>query len=180
MLSHIESRCWQWALRAAVISTLTLAGCQLCLAQATAEYGVTASSVAGKIGALAKASKWTINPPEASKPGATNAGKASSYLVVPSGPSPALVNRRALEEKAGKDAAKLLLRSEPSGGRIWVNGIFVGTTPVLLIVPPGRYHIKISDDRLDDSEQDVGLLPHETRKVVLRLAIRYPARVSIR
>lgn len=131
--------------------------------------------------AAANTSKWTTNLPKDSKAAGTSAGKASSpYLIIPSGPSPDAVNRRALEEKAGKDAAKMLLRSEPSGARVWVNGAFVGMTPILLIVPPGKYQIKVADNRLDHGEQALGLLPHETREVVLRLASHYPTQVAIR
>ena len=151
-----------------------------CWAQDTVEYGSVASSAAAKMAAVPNASKWTTDLPKTGTPAGTNAGNASSsYLIIPLGPGPDTVNRRALEEKAGKDAAKMLLRSEPSGARVWINGAFVGVTPILLIVPPGKYQIKVADVRSDHGEQTVGLLPHETREVVLHLAALYPTHVAI-
>lgn len=150
-----------------------------CWAQDTVEYGSAASSAAAKMAAV-NSPKWTANLPKDSKPTGTNAAKvSSSYLIISKGPSPDAANRRALEEKAGKDGAKMLLRSEPSGARVWINGAFVGATPILLIVPPGKYQIKVADDRSDIGEQGIGLLPRETREVVLHLAAHYPTRVAI-
>lgn len=150
-----------------------------CWAQDTVEYGSASSSAAAKM-AAANTSKLTTILSKDSKPTGASAGKPSSpYLIIPSGPSPESVNRRALEEKAGKDAAKMLLRSEPSGARVWINGAFVGMTPILLIVPPGKYQIKVADDRSDHGEQALGLLPHETHEVVLHLAAHYPTQVAI-
>lgn len=151
-----------------------------CWAQDTVEYGSAASSAAAKMAAAANGTKWTTNIPKDSNRAGTTARNASSpYLIAPLGPAADVVNRRALEEKAGGDAARMLLRSEPSGARVWVNGAFVGMTPILLIVPPGKYQIKVADDRSDHGEQTVGLLPHATREVVLRLAAHYPTRVAI-
>jgi hypothetical protein len=47
-------------------------------------------------------------------------------------------NRKALEQRAGKDAAKVLLQSIPSEARTYVDGAIVGRTPRLLILPPGK------------------------------------------
>lgn len=169
--------------------------CLLCLAvfatyqaswaQDTVEYAGSTSSAAAKTAGLTNPKvnvpKWSITLPKAGSAAASSVqGKGSTYLTIPTGPPEEVVNRRALEKKAGKDAAKVLLRSNPNGARIWLNGAFVGTTPILLVVPPGKYHIKMSDDRLDSAEQDVGLLPREIRDVVLHLAVYYPTHVSIR
>jgi PEGA domain len=155
-------------------------------AQDTVEYAGSTSSAAAKTAGLANvptanAPKWSITLPKAGSAAASSGqGKEPTYLRIPTGPPEEVVNRRALEKKAGKDAAKILLRSNPTGARIWLNGAFVGTTPILLIVPPGKYHLKISDDRLDSAEQEIGLLPREIRDVLVHLAVYYPTHVSIR
>ena|SRR5215469_4505315 len=169
----------RWAPRLFVVCASIFLAHQ-CWAQDTVEYGSAASSAATKMAAAANPSKWTTNLPKDSKPTGTSAGNgSSSYLIIPTGPSADAANRHGLEEKAGKDAAKMLLRSEPSGARVWINGAFVGMTPILLIVPPGKYQVKVADARADHGEQAVGLLPHETREIVLHLAAQYPTRVAI-
>jgi PEGA domain len=115
--------------------------------------------------------------PAPSKPAAP---KGSSHLVIPTGPPPEVVNREALERRAGRDASKLLLRSTPSPAQAWVNGAFVGDTPMLLILPPGKYQVEVRGPRLEPARQTLALLPRETREIALRMVVRYPTNVSIR
>ena len=89
-------------------------------------------------------------------------------------------NRKALEGRAGKDAAKLELQSVPSGALTYIDGTYVGHTPMTLVVPPGKYRIKMDGQREEFGERLVGVLPDETQQLTLTLALRYPARVTVR
>lgn len=170
-----------WFLQLFVLVLATFAGAASSWAQDTVEYGSAAAS-SSKVASISKVLKpATTLMPSVSKPAAAASGGATStFLTIPTGPPADVVNRAALEKKAGKDAAKMLLRSTPSGARVWVNGEFVGSTPLLLIVPPGKYRVRMADSRLDLAQQEFGVLPHETRELTLPLAVRYPASVSIR
>jgi hypothetical protein len=103
----------------------------------------------------------------------------SPHLTISLAPSPETANRQALEQRAGKDASKLLLRSAPTGARVWIDGAPVGSAPLLLIVAPGKYRVEMRGERLDHAERAVALLPRETVEVVLPLVPRYPTRVSV-
>jgi PEGA domain len=105
---------------------------------------------------------------------------ASPHLAATSGPAPEVVNRQSLEQQAGSDPGKIMLRSVPTGAQIWINDMFVGNAPMLLIVAPGKYKIDARGQRSEHMQSSVDLLPHETRKVVLALTARYPMRVSVR
>jgi len=87
--------------------------------------------------------------------------------------------RRALEAKAGKDAAKLMLRSQPDGAWVLINGKGVGKTPLSLILAPGIYKIEMLITQRESSQKQVDLLPKETREVLLTLASRYPNHVEV-
>jgi hypothetical protein len=89
-------------------------------------------------------------------------------------------NRKALEQRAGKDAAKLLLQSVPSGAMAYMDGTFVGRTPLELIVPPGKYKVEMRGKLEEFGESLVGLLPNETQKLTLELALHYPAKILAR
>jgi hypothetical protein len=89
-----------------------------------------------------------------------------------------LANRQALEQHAGKNACKLLLRSTPSTAQVFVDGAFVGNSPLELVVAPGKYQIEMRGQRLDSARRTVDLLPRETREVALPLAARYPTHVT--
>lgn len=172
-----------WIPQLSVLLFVMLACAMSSWAQDTVEYGSAAASSASKVASISKVLKPAATKlmPSASNPAPVASGNAAStYLTIPTGPPADVVNRMALEKKAGKDAAKILLRSTPSGARVWVNGEFVGSTPLLLIVPPGKYRVRMADSRLDSAQQDFGVLPHETREITLPLVMRYPASVSIR
>jgi hypothetical protein len=100
------------------------------------------------------------------------------HLAAPLGPPSDLVNRHALEQHAGKNACKLLLRSTPSTAQVFVDGAFVGISPLELVVAPGKYQIEMRGQRLDSARRVVDLLPRETREVALPLTARYPTHVT--
>jgi PEGA domain len=104
----------------------------------------------------------------------------SPHLASTSRPSPEITNRQALEQRAGQDAGKLLLRSTPNGGQVWIDGACVGNSPMLLILAPGKYQVEVRGKRLERATRTVDLLPHETREVSLTLAARYPTSVTVR
>lgn len=89
------------------------------------------------------------------------------------------LNRRAFEQRAGKDAAKLVLQSVPTEAMTYVDGTFVGRTPLLVVVPPGKYKVEMRGPRDEFGEQLVGALPNETQQLALKLALRYPAEVTV-
>jgi hypothetical protein len=106
------------------------------------------------------------------------AATKATHLTATSGPPPEDVNRKALEERAGKDAGKILVRSVPSRARIYINGAFVGYTPQLFIVPPAKYKIELRGQRDNYAEKTLGLLPNDTQEMTLNLTARYPLHVG--
>jgi hypothetical protein len=104
----------------------------------------------------------------------------SSHLVAPAGPPADEANRKALEDQAGPDAGKLMLHSVPSGAQIFINGLFVGRSPLLLVVPPGKYKLEMRGQRQDYGKRNIGLLPRETQDIIVTLGSLYPGRVSTR
>jgi hypothetical protein len=131
-----------------------------------------ASSTAG----ATTAGKKVLPAPSLPRPGTES---NSAYLAAQETPSPGETNRRAFEKRAGKDAAKLNLQSVPSEALTYIDGMFVGRTPLLLIVPPGKYKVEMRGPREGFAERLVGLLPNETQDLALTLASRYPARISV-
>jgi len=103
----------------------------------------------------------------------------SASLPAPLGPSVAEANRKALEAGAGKDAAKLLLRSVPSQAAIYIDGMLVGETPLLLIIPPGKHKVEMHGQNGESGEGLVELSPNETKQLALPLPLRYPANITV-
>jgi len=72
-----------------------------------------------------------------------------------------------------------MLRSQPDGAWVLINGKGVGKTPLLLILAPGVYRVEMHIAQREISQRQVDLLPKETREVLLTLAARYPSRVEV-
>lgn len=153
------------------VCLLALLCCTSSKAQSAAEYSGASSVAATTTASQPKPPGWSATS------SAADANK-SQHLAAPAGPAPEIVNRQALEQHAGKDACKLLLRSVPSAAQVFVDGAFVGNSPMLLVLSPGKYQIEMRGHRLESAERSVDLLPHETREVALSLTARYPTRVT--
>jgi PEGA domain len=168
-------------------SSLLLVLASSCLyAQAAAEYGGATSSIAGSISGTNIMKKLTV-------PDMTANGNKSSVIMsqpTANGANPNYIfdsmkqgsvaeNRKVLEERAGKNAGKLMLRSTPTHADVQIDGKPVGKTPILLVVPPGQYDVVMNGQRMDHAEQKVDLLPNETREFLLPLKQLYPTSVKI-
>jgi hypothetical protein len=105
-------------------------------------------------------------------------GQNSPHLVAVPGPAPEDLNRKALEQFAGKDAGKLLVRSVPNRSRIYINGAFVGYTPQLFLLAPGKYKVEMRGQRDNVVERTVGMLPNDTQEMTVNLMARYPRNVT--
>ena len=162
-----------WSRSSFVLSCLFLsATCSVARAQAVVEAaGATSVSATAAAGASQLGFSAPALPENKNK---------SPHMAVRSGPPPEVANRKALEERAGKDAGKVLLRSVPTGAQVWIDGAFVGSSPMLLILAPGKYQVELRGQRLERATRSVDLLPHETREVTLTLAVRYPTRATMR
>jgi len=118
-------------------------------------------------------------PPPAPAPKAEASVATPVSTFTPASLPADVTNRKALEQRAGKDAAKLVLQSVPSNALIYIDGMFVGRTPLLLIVPPAKYKVEMHGQRDGFGERLIGLLPKETQQLTLTLELRYPAKLSI-
>jgi hypothetical protein len=166
------------------VALLALVAARPARAQATAEAAATTASAGVTTGQV----KTKLLPPGAivtsstvlTTPQPQSGSTGSPHLIAHDGPPAEETNRKALEEQAGTDAAKLLMRSSPSGAQIFINDSFVGHTPLLMMLAPGKYKIEMRGQRDDTAQRTLGLLPHDTQEVMLKLAGLYPAQISTR
>lgn len=127
--------------------------------QAIVEYGGAVSSVGGTV---------------------SGAGtEASAHLPLRSVQDIVGANRRTLEAQAGKDAAKLMLRSVPKSAWVRIDGKPVGRTPLLLQVAPGVHKVEMEGVQRESVQKQVKLLPKERREIQLTLESRYPTHVEM-
>jgi hypothetical protein len=139
-----------------------------------------AQAVAEAAGATSVSSSVAGSVPRTNLPKVLpSAATQTSHILTSTLASPIEANRKALESKAGKDGSRLLLRSVPANAQVWVNGQPVGATPMLLIVPAGKYKIEMRGTRDENAQQELALLPKETQEIVLKLKPHYPSRYIV-
>lgn len=153
-----------------LIVLLCLVCTAIARAQSAAEYG-SLTSKAGTAAAGAKLPNPTLTLP--------TSDAHSPHLPLPSGESVGATNRRALQERAGPDAAEVSLRSVPDHAQVWIDAQFVGTTPLTLKLAPGHHRVRMSASEMDAGQQEVELLAKQTRQVVITLKSRYPQKVYL-
>jgi len=155
-----------------LLCLLIVLGSTIASARSSAENSVRSSATAAAASVQAKSdppTTPTTTPQDPAKP---------QHVAAPLGPPSEVVNRQALEQHAGKNACKLLLRSTPSAAQVFVDGAFVGNSPQELVVAPGKYQVEMRGQRMDSAQRLVDLLPRETREVALSLTVRYPTHVT--
>lgn len=177
--------------RSVGFSFLLVLAASCAFAQAAAEYGSTTSGVASSLKSFnlmnkVKFPSTTNTDSSAGSKGtvimshpSNNPGVNPNYIYDTMTKGSVAANRKALEQRAGKNAAKLMLRSTPTDAYVKINGKPVGRTPLLLIVPPGQYKVAMDGKRMEHAERKVDLMPKETREYSLKLKQVYPTQVEI-
>lgn len=173
-----------WQLTLVQLAAVVFLCASSAAAQAVVEYAGAVSGVGGgaaSLGVLSPAHPPTgsLTPSLTAPETRTEQPTLSTHLPLREVEDVIGGNRRTLEAKAGKDAAKMMLRSQPDGAWAFINGKSVGKTPLLLVLAPGVYHVEMHITQRESSQKQVDLLPKETREVLLSLAARYPHRVEV-
>jgi hypothetical protein len=145
--------------------------------QAAAE-AAGATSISGGVASAMKPVPFPKFPATGTAGSSATSTASSPHLIASSGPPPEETNRKSFESKAGKDAGRLLLRATPVEAQIWIDGKVVGKTPLLLLLPPGKYQIEMRGARGQNGKSSIDLLPRETRELAVKLDQLYPGRVT--
>jgi len=173
-MKQVRSTSIRMGLRNCTLLLMTI-GCVFLSPKAQAQAATEAA------GATSVTSYMAASPKPTAMPKGLPANKPQSPHIVASSKTAELEsNRQALEAKAGPDGARLLVRSTPSQAQVWINEKPVGMTPLLLIVPAGKYRMELRGTRQEHAQQDLAILPKETQEIFVKLEVHYPTRVVIR
>ncbi len=168
-----------WLQRASLLALLILFVADSASAQAAAGYAA-ALSIGGAAGIQAQKENKIVFPTSPqTKSQSLHLGAQTLRAQTTDKPLEA-TNRLVLEQRAGKNAGKLLLRSLPTGAQVWIDRKRIGSTPLLLILAPGKYKVKMEGSRKAFAQKEVDLQPQERQEVVLNLEQRYPSSLRLR
>lgn len=167
------------AATAMAIALLACLSAHPAAAQATIEYGNVATGAG--TGAAGLGNRVGSALSQGTKPASAAASRKRAAAVDEPEYNPADANRRALEQRAGQDAAKLSFKSVPANAVVRIDGKPVGKTPLLMSLAPGTYQIEMEGPRMESGKQQLTLGTKETREIELHLspAPRYPDHITL-
>ncbi len=156
--------------RLSLLLLFGLLGTGCALGQTIVEYGSTTSKAAGAAAGVGKV---------APKPGAPSE-PAATHMPAQTGGAKIEANLRTLRQRAGADAAKVSLRSTPDHAQVWIDGLFIGTTPLEVTLAPGSHQLEMRGAATELIRQKIELAAKQTREITLPLNSSYPSQVSVR
>lgn len=158
-----------------VVSVFILTGAIAMHGQAAAEYGMAVGNSAGITTALKPPVPNVALPETASKAGP---GAAAG---VPGGTAEtaAKTNRQFFQSHAGADAGQVAVHTVPDHTAAWIDGKFVGPTPLDLKLAPGRHQVLVRAPNMHEVVRDFDLNAKQTQSIDLPMKSSYQNQVII-
>jgi len=161
------------------IALLAVLSARPAAAQAAIEYGHIATSSSAGLSGLSNKINSTLSPDKKTVSVITPDKQLAT--VPDTATSPQDANRRALEQRAGQDAAKLTFKSVPAKAVVRIDGKPVGQTPLSMSLAPGNYSVEMEGPRMEFGKQQLNLHAKQTQEIELRLSTppRYPSHIEL-
>ncbi len=162
----------------AVIIVFTLLGAAATHGQAAVEVGTLTSTTAGAAASVKPPIPKLGLPGTSSTagPGATSTSPSVS-AVTPE--AIANTNRQFFQSHSGPDAAQISLRTVPDHANAWIDGKFVGPTPLDLKLAPGHHRVLVRATNMQESMREFDLAAKQTQPIDLTLKSGYQSEVII-
>ena len=146
--------------------------------QAAAEYGMATANSAGITTAL-KPPVPNMGLPETKSN--AGSGAASSSGGVPGGTaeSAAKTNRQFFQSHSGPDAAQIAVHTVPDHAQAWIDGKYLGPTPLDLKLAPGHHQVLVRAPNMHESVRELDLTAKQTQSIDLPMKSSYQNQVVI-
>lgn len=154
----------------AALFVLTLSGTAFMYGQSAAEYGV----ITGSLGGGAASGKPLVPFPNITTPG-NHASASTAPALGATGASAATpeeaakTNRQFFQTHSGADAAQIAVHTVPDHAQAWIDGRFVGPTPLDMKLAPGHHRLLVRAPNMQESVQDFGLAAKQAQSIDLPL-----------
>jgi hypothetical protein len=158
-----------------VLSVFISTGAVAMHGQAAAEYGMAVGNSAGITTALKPPVPNVGLPETASKAGP---GAAAG---VPGGTaeSAANTNRQFFQSHSGPDAGQVAVHTVPDHAAAWIDGKFMGPTPLDLKLAPGHHQVLVRAPNMNEVVRNFDLNAKQTQSIDLPMKSSYQNQVVI-
>ena len=162
----------------AALFVLIFTGAVVMHGQSAVEYGIMTGNSAGVTTALRPPVPNMRLPENTSSAGP---GAASSSAGVPGGTaeSAAKTNRQFFQSHSGANAAQIALHTVPDHAQAWIDGKFVGPTPLDMKLAPGHHQVLVRAPNMHESVREFDLAAKQTQSIDLPLKSSYQNQVIL-
>jgi hypothetical protein len=162
----------------AALFVLIFTGAVVMHGQSAVEYGIMTGNSAGVTTAL-KPPVPNMGLPESTS--SAGPGAASSSAGVPGGSaeSAAKTNRQFFQSHSGANAAQITVHTVPDHAQSWIDGKFVGPTPLDMKVAPGHPQVLVRAPNMHEAVQEFDLAAKQAQSIDVPLKSSYQNQVII-
>src|SRR5579864_2673387 len=158
-----------------VLSIFIFTGAIAMHGQAAVEYGMAVGNSAGITTAL-KPPVPNLGLPETT----SDAGPgAAAGISGGTAESAAKANRQFFQSHSGPDAGQVAVHTVPDHAAAWIDGKFLGPTPLDLKLAPGRHQVLVRAPNMNDVVRHFDLNAKQTQSIDLPMKSSYQNQVVI-
>jgi len=162
----------------AVIIVFTLMGASATHGQVLVEYGTLTSNSAGVAASVKPPMPRKGLPGSASSAGSSaTSSSASVSAVTPE--ETAKTNRQFFQGHSGPDAAQISLHTVPDHAGAWIDGKFIGRTPLDLKLAPGHHRVLVRATNMQEFMREFDLAAKQTQPIDVTLKSGYQSEIII-
>ena len=161
-----------------VLFVLIFAGAVAMHGQAVAEYGAATGISAGVTGAV-KPPVPNLGLPETTPNAGSGAALNSPGVPGGNAESAAQTNRQFFQSHSGPNAAQVAVHTVPDHAQAWIDGKFVGPTPLDLKLAPGHHQVVVRAPNMQEAVRDFDLTAKQTQSIDLPMKSSYQNQVII-
>lgn len=161
-----------------VLSVLIFTGAVAMRGQAVMEYGA-ATGISAGVTAAVKPPVPNLGLPETTPNAGSGAALNSPGVPGGNAESAAQTNRGFFESHSGPNAAQVAVHTVPDHAQAWIDGKFVGPTPLDLKLAPGHHQVLVRAPNMQQATRDFDLTAKQTQSIDLPMKSSYQNQVII-
>ncbi len=163
----------------AVLFVLIFSGAVAMHAQSAVEYGILTGNSAAAATASARPAIPIPNLAIPGSPASSGPGARSTGVPAGTAEEAAKTNRQFFQSHSGPNAAQLAVHTVPDHAEAWIDGKFVGPTPLDMRLAPGHHQMLVRAPNMQESAREFDLAAKQTQSIDLALKSSYQNQVVI-
>jgi hypothetical protein len=162
----------------AALFVLTFMGTAAMHAQSAVENGIITGNSAGVTTALRPPAP-NVGFPESTSNTGPGTTSSSAGVAGRTAEAAAKTNLQFFQSHSGPEAAQVAVHTVPDHAQAWIDGRFVGPTPLDLKLAPGHHRVLVRAPNMHESAQEFDLAAKQVQAIELTLKSAYQSQAVV-